>query len=70
LPDFHRQAWITSVEVLSVYNRRLGEEHECGEPNLEIQLAIARAHGFESPGAFVRQGCDRDRGGEAMGESD
>jgi hypothetical protein len=48
MPDFHPQEWITIVEALSVYDQWL-EREERSERIFELQLAIAREHGFESP---------------------
>ena len=55
------------VERLSVYDQWLDSE-ERSQRIFELHLSIAREHGFASPGAFVQQGCDRDRGLEVMGE--
>lgn len=66
MSEFHPQDWITIVEALSVYDQWLGDEHDRVAEIFELQLAIAREYGFESPSAFVRQGCDPVRGPDGV----
>lgn len=68
MPDFHPQDWITIVEALSVYDEWRDRDDDRAQRILELQQEIAAEHGFDTPSAFVRQGCLNGTGDDALGE--